>query len=212
MALAEFWKIARHWKQGDNAMLELSCKAGSLLMQLTAKLGHPDLPHFPSTTLPPVFKKKSPSRLRCQERWRQEAPNKETQKTILKKYTVDTTLPVTGKSNLPTEPTKPIEPILKWNHCEQNCKTDKGMEIHIGKAYKTISLQSPEKEHISFPVNEPTLTITPRENKIETVIPEDIIDCSVKTEGLHNSGDCDLRTNVETEMMNHIQIKHTDPT
>ena len=118
---------------------------------------------------------------------------------------------MTEKSNLLTERTKPFEPILKWNHCEQNCKTDKGMEIHIGKAYKTISLQSPEKEHISFLVNEPTLTITPRENKIETVIPEEIIDCSVKTEGLHNSGDCDFRTNVETEMMNLTQIKYKDP-
>ena len=69
---------AGFWQQ--TAMLELSCKAGSLLRQLTFKLGHPHLPHFPTTTVPPVFKKKSPSCLRCQELWLQEAPNKETQR------------------------------------------------------------------------------------------------------------------------------------
>ena len=41
VALAGFWQIFRHREQGDTAMLELSCKAGSLLMELTAKLGHP---------------------------------------------------------------------------------------------------------------------------------------------------------------------------
>ena len=60
-----------------------------------------------------------------------------------------------------TDPTKPFEFILKCNHSELNFKTDKGLEIHIGKPYKTISQQSPEKEHSSFLVKEPTFTITP---------------------------------------------------
>ena len=71
VALASFWQIPRHWKPGDTAKLELLCEAGSLHMQLTAKLGHPDQPHYPSSTLQQPLKKKSPSQMRGQERWKQ---------------------------------------------------------------------------------------------------------------------------------------------
>ena len=86
VAVSSFWQLARHWKQGDKAKLELGCEDGSLHMQLTAVLGHPDHPHFPyppsphtpppltPAPSPPVLKKKkSPSQLRRQERRRQEA-------------------------------------------------------------------------------------------------------------------------------------------
>ena len=118
-------------------MLELSCKA-SFLMQLTAKLGHPDLPHYPSTNLHPVFRKKSPSCLGCQERQRQEAPHKETQRNYPEKYTVDSTLPVTEKSNLLTAPTTPLETILTCKPYELSFSTDKGLEVHIGKAHSKV--------------------------------------------------------------------------
>ena len=58
VALASFWQLARHWKQGDNAKLELSCQAGSLELQLSAKLGHPDHLHFPNPPPHPLLKKK----------------------------------------------------------------------------------------------------------------------------------------------------------
>ena len=84
VAVASFWQLARHWKQGEKAKLELSCGDGSLHMQLSAVLGHPDQPHFPHSSPPqppsPPFsapkKKKSPSQLRRQERRRQEALTK----------------------------------------------------------------------------------------------------------------------------------------
>ena len=50
VALASFWQIAIHWKQGDTAKLELLCEARSLQMQLTAKLGYPTQPPYPSST------------------------------------------------------------------------------------------------------------------------------------------------------------------
>ena len=59
VALASFWQLARHWKQGDTAKLELSCQAGSLELQLSAKLGHPDHLHFPNPPPHPLLKKKS---------------------------------------------------------------------------------------------------------------------------------------------------------
>ena len=82
VAVSSFWQLARHWKQGDKAKLELTCEVGSLHMQLSAALGHPDHPHFPYPPPPPpptplapsspiLKKKKSPSQLRRQERRRQ---------------------------------------------------------------------------------------------------------------------------------------------
>ena len=81
IAVGSFWQLARHWKNGDKAKLELSCEDGSLHMQLSAVLGLPDQPHFshpppPSHHAPPPPpppKKKSPSQLRRQERRQREA-------------------------------------------------------------------------------------------------------------------------------------------
>jgi hypothetical protein len=83
VAVSSFWQLARHWKQGDKARLELSCDDGTLHMQLSAVLGHPDQPHFPHPpspahhpSPPPPVKRKSPSQLRRQERRKREAENK----------------------------------------------------------------------------------------------------------------------------------------
>ena len=81
VAVTSFWQLARHWKQGDKAKLELSCEDGNLPMQLSAVLGHPDKPHFPHPPPPDhapspplaIVKKKSPSQLRPQERRKFEA-------------------------------------------------------------------------------------------------------------------------------------------
>ena len=61
VALASFWQLARHWKQGDTAKLDLSRQAGSLELQLKAKLGHPDHLHFPTPPPHPLLKKKNPT-------------------------------------------------------------------------------------------------------------------------------------------------------
>ena len=85
VALGSFWQLARHWKMGDTAKLELACEGGNLHMQLSAKLGHPDLQHFkpspespslPSCTAPSSGKMKTPSQLRRQDRRRREALDK----------------------------------------------------------------------------------------------------------------------------------------
>ena len=66
VALSSFWQLARHWQQGKAAKLEMSCEAGSLHIQLNAKLGNSDLLHFHRPSAPPC-KRKSPSQLRRQE-------------------------------------------------------------------------------------------------------------------------------------------------
>ena len=53
VALASFWQLTRHWQQGEIAKLEMSCEAGSLNIQLNAKIGHPDLLHFHHPSVPP---------------------------------------------------------------------------------------------------------------------------------------------------------------
>ena len=73
-AVATFQQLARHWKNGNKAKLELSCEGENLDIQLSARLGPPEQQHFPDP--PPIIpsvKKKSSSQLRRQEQRRQEA-------------------------------------------------------------------------------------------------------------------------------------------
>ena len=67
VAIASFWQLARHWQHGEAVKLEMFSEAGSLNIQLNAKLGHPDHLHFHHLSAPPS-KRKSPSQLRRQER------------------------------------------------------------------------------------------------------------------------------------------------
>ena len=78
--VSSFWQLARHWKSGHKAKLELECEGGDLHLHLAAKLGHPDHEHFPAPSSPPPpqpsFKTKSSSQLRRQKRRREEALTK----------------------------------------------------------------------------------------------------------------------------------------
>ena len=47
VAVASFWQLARHWKKGDKAKLELTYECENLYIQLSAVVGQPDQPHFP---------------------------------------------------------------------------------------------------------------------------------------------------------------------
>ena len=83
VAVSSFWQLARHWKSGGKAKLELACEDGSLQMHLSAVLGHPHQPQFPHPPHPPPFhpipkKNKALSQLRLQERRRKEALAKAT--------------------------------------------------------------------------------------------------------------------------------------
>ena len=60
VAIASFWQLARHWQLGEAAKLEIPCEAGSLNVQLNAKISHPCLIHFHHPSAP-TCKRKSPS-------------------------------------------------------------------------------------------------------------------------------------------------------
>ena len=98
VAVSSFWQLARHWNQGDKAKLELSCEGGTLQMQLSAVLGHPERPHFlhppsshppppvhpPPPSVQPKQKNKSPSKICRQERRHIEASKSNKEDGILK--------------------------------------------------------------------------------------------------------------------------------
>ena len=66
IAVSSFWQLAKHWKSGQKAKLELACEDGSLHLQLSTILGHPDHASFlPSQS---SCKRKYPSQLRRTER------------------------------------------------------------------------------------------------------------------------------------------------
>ena len=76
VAVNNFWQFARFWKNGETAKFQMSCENGVLEMNLSSRLGHPDLLHFPppppppppSPPTPPAFIRKTPSQLRRKER------------------------------------------------------------------------------------------------------------------------------------------------
>ena len=81
IAINSFRQFARFWKNGETAKFEMSCENGTLGMNMSANLGHPDLLHFPHP--PPPFSpppapyiRKTPSQLRRMERRQKEKADK----------------------------------------------------------------------------------------------------------------------------------------
>ena len=83
VAVNSFWQFARLWKNGETSKFEISCENGTLEMNISARLGHPDQLHFPSpppTPLlsppPTAYIRKTPSQLRRMERHGKEKADK----------------------------------------------------------------------------------------------------------------------------------------
>ena len=165
VAVGSFWQLARHWKNGDKAKLELSCEDGSLHMQLSAVLGLPDQPHFshpppPSHHAPPPPpppKKKSPSQLRRQERRQREAEIKAANEAVSSlninseehesELLNDVSNPKETENVLEAYIEEPAEKLpqnvadesklgFKCNQCEYSNATEKGLAMHIRKKHR----------------------------------------------------------------------------
>ena len=165
VAVGSFWQLARHWKNGDKAKLELSCEDGSLHMQLSAVLGLPDQPHFshpppPSHHAPPPPpppKKKSPSQLRRQERRQREAEVKAANEAVSSlninseehesELLNDVSNPKETENVLEAYIEEPAEKLpqnvadesklgFKCNQCEYSNPTEKGLGMHIRKKHR----------------------------------------------------------------------------
>ena len=148
VAVSSFWQLARHWKQGNKAKLELSCGNRNLHMQLSAVLGHPDQPQFPHPPrpahypFPPTVKKKSPSQLRRQKRRQREteakayepAPNiKIILEDIFNDMSTSKENEIVNESIVEDPAVKPVQnnaeeslPIFKCRQCYYQNKTEKG--------------------------------------------------------------------------------------
>jgi uncharacterized C2H2 Zn-finger protein len=205
VAVATFWQLARHWRKGDKAKLELACEGENLHIQLSAVLGHPDHLHFPDPPRPSSsVKKKSPSQLRRQERRRQEAllmadratntaediPDKVVSSkdaVMLKANSEKTKVKPSEKEESVAIPAN--EEHFRCSQCDLVFKTDKVLEIHIVKSHKSILQQTPEKERSNFTIEEPSLILTPINmirdkedlNKTLEKAEESEANCEVKT-------------------------------
>ena len=148
VAVASFWQLARHWKKGDKAKLELSCEGENLHIQLSAVLGHPDQPHFPyppSSYPPSQFKKKSPSQLRRQERRRQEALEKASATKVAEKDMSDKAVKSASVADQAKEksfeeeddihPTSNNKNMFKCNQCETGFISTGTLDSHMMKEH-----------------------------------------------------------------------------
>ena len=163
VAVGSFWQLARHWKNGDKAKLELSCEDGSLQMQLSAVLGLPDQPHFshpppyPHHAPPPQPKKKSPSQLCRQERRRHEAEAVAGDKAdsnvniIVEEHesevSHDVSIPKETEIVLEADIEEPAVklppnaagesyPMFKCDQCNYINQTEKGLGMHVRKKHR----------------------------------------------------------------------------
>ena len=128
VALSSFWQLARHWKNGQKAKLELNCEDENLYIQLSATLVH-----FPAPFPPPQpasCKRKSPSQLRRQERRREEALAK-----------ADKAVPLTEASSQHSEKEvheKAVEVMepFKCDQCGHTASCKEIMIKHIAEKHK----------------------------------------------------------------------------
>ena len=174
VAVSSFWQLARHWKQGDKAKLELSCVDGTLHMQLSAVLGHPDQPHFPHPpppahppSPPPPVKKKSPSQLRRQVRRQREAeakadeavPNiniisEDNENHLFKDASTSKETEIVEEAVLGETAVKLAKntaeeslPIFKCNQCNYQNKTEKGLVMHERKKHRISQVDGMDDFH-----------------------------------------------------------------
>ena len=152
VALSSFWQLARHWKNGQKAKLELNCEDENLYIQLSATLGKPDHVHFPAPFPPPQpasCKRKSPSQLRRQERRREEALAK-----------ADKAVPSTEASSQHSEKevhekAEAEAEVMEPFNCDQCGHTASCKEIlmkHIAEKHKETETQDSEpiSSNLSF--------------------------------------------------------------
>ena len=158
VAVSSFWQLARHWKSGEKAKLELACEGGNLHIQLSAMIGHPDHLHFPdpSPPTPPPHpsscKRMSPSQLRRKERRREGAVSKASEKYSAtkeaksphyEKEDFDEEAAEVSKDNKKTSAEKPVlkSNLFKCDLCNHTTSCKANLTIHINKDPKEVEHQ-----------------------------------------------------------------------
>lgn len=219
IAVSSFWQLARHWRTGQKAKLELSCEDGSLHLQLSAMLGHPDQASFPDPPFPPPpssCKRKSPSQQRRKQRRQEEglcraataasdteegaskkSHEEETETMSLPKDNFE--IPATDHSNKPAD--KPAETCesLKCNQCshEANCKVS--LRKHTMREHKKPVIDERFKCDVCRENQE-----SKNDLKIHMISehdhPGEIFTCEL----------CDFMTSRKTGLTMHSSKKHKD--
>ena len=160
VAVSSFWQLARHWKSGEKAKLELACEGGNLHLQLSAVLGHPDHIHFPAPSpapscspLPASCKRKSPSQIRRQERRRKEALASadksvlpEASPKLPENEVFKEAVEVTVNSNENMSPKKTVQnsEIFNCDQCGHTASCKANLMKHIDEKHTDIKTQDIE--------------------------------------------------------------------
>ena len=164
VAVSSFWQLARHWKSGEKAKLELACEGGNLHLQLSAELGHPDHIHFPAPSpapsaapscapLPASSKRKSPSQIRRQERKRREALASadksvlpETPPKLPENEVIKEAVEVTVNSNENVSPKNTVQnlDIFNCDQCGHTASCKANLMKYIDEKHKDIKIQDIE--------------------------------------------------------------------
>ena len=147
LAVSSFWQLARHWKCGEKAKLQLACEGGNLPLQLSASLCHPDHVYFPtpsSPPFPPSCKRKSPSQLRRQERRQEEALSKVQKGDSLKeaksKHSKEEVVEIVSEDSKKISAEKPgnNSSIFKCDQCDNTASYIANLTMHIKKEHKEV--------------------------------------------------------------------------
>ena len=174
VAVSSFWQLARHWKQGEKASLQLSCEDGTLHIQLSADLGHPEEPHFPQSpqtpqTLHPSCKRKSPSQLRRQERRKSEAISKAANKMPFEAADNSVKEPIAHPEEADNfKESLPTSSEFNCDQCDYQNSTEKGLRQHTRMKHKISQVDGVtelEEDNTSDEVNSP---IPVREQETQT--------------------------------------------
>ena len=212
IAVSSFWQLARHWKSGQKAKLELACEDGSLHLQLSTMLGHPDHASFPPS--PSSCKRKSPSQLRRKERRReqglhtagkaasdendssQHSEKETTEELFIPEDTIE--VPAADKTTKPAE--KPAKAAsLKCDQCAYEVICKASLIKHVLKKHKKAVT------HERFKCNECSENQENKNDLTNHMIsehdhPGEILSCDL----------CQFMTSRMTCLSIHIAKKHKD--
>ena len=140
VAVNTFWQFARCWKTSETAKLELTCQNGFLQLNMSTSLGHPDLLHFPpppppQPPTPPLqlFKVKTPSQLKREDRRKQERSNENDSNFEEIKTTVEVkNTQFLSNTEFPNNTLEMLQPTCQMTNCFKCDKCD----------YKTESIDN----------------------------------------------------------------------
>ena len=182
-------------------------------MQLSAVMGHPDLPHFPHPpppfppTSPSAKKKKSPSQLRRQERRRQEglSTQKEDSETLASENVVGADIEKPAVKPADNSADESV-PQFKCNQCLYTNITEKGLAQHIRMKHKISQVDGNIDSEEDVSQEYDVFTLEVKGNTSETFDPDCFHILGITEECAIS---CDKKFSSKEECYKHMYLSHS---